>query len=151
LFQASQPDSQNEDQKHREKKLQKEQFVHDRDAHKHERKDRGKSKERTRERFKSGERDRDKMREGERGKEGDRERYKDKLQESSLEKERYSVPKDKDKERDRERDKKHKKHEIKQMESQNNLKSFEGRDKEHHRRRESRHHLGKLLCVAVVL
>ncbi|XP_075275865.1 cytoplasmic dynein 2 intermediate chain 1 [Opisthocomus hoazin] len=138
---ASQPDSQNEDQKHREKKLQKEQFVHDRDAHKHERKDRGKSKERTRERFKSGERDRDKMREGERGKEGDRERYKDKLQESSLEKERYSVPKDKDKERDRERDKKHKKHEIKQMESQNNLKSFEGRDKEHHRRRESRHHL----------
>nr|XP_009943483.1 PREDICTED: WD repeat-containing protein 60 [Opisthocomus hoazin] len=85
---ASQPDSQNEDQKHREKKLQKEQFVHDRDAHKHERKDRGKSKERTRERFKSGERDRDKMREGERGKEGDRERYKDKLQESKEEKTR---------------------------------------------------------------
>ncbi|KAM6101773.1 cytoplasmic dynein 2 intermediate chain 1 [Theristicus caerulescens] len=144
---ASQPDSQNEDQKHREKKLQKEKSVHDTDTHKHERKDRGKSKERTRERerLKSGERDRDKMRERERGKEhrreGDRERYKDKLQESSLEKERYSVPKDKDRESDRERDKKHKRHEIKQIDTQNNLKSFERRDKEHHRRRESRHHL----------
>ncbi|XP_009474268.1 PREDICTED: WD repeat-containing protein 60 [Nipponia nippon] len=85
------------------------------------------------------------MRERERGKEhqreGDRERYKDKLQESSLEKERYSVPKDKDRESDRERDKKHKRHDIKQIDTQNNLKSFEGRDKEHHRRRESRHHL----------
>ncbi|XP_009575873.1 PREDICTED: WD repeat-containing protein 60, partial [Fulmarus glacialis] len=144
---ASQPDSQNEDQKHREKKLQKEKSVHDTDILKHEHKDRGKSKERTRarERFKSGERDRDKMRERERGKEhqrgGDRERYKDKLQESSLKKERYSVPKDKDREGDRERDKKHKRHEIKQVDTQNNLKSFEGRDKEHHRRRESRHHL----------
>ncbi|XP_009328166.1 PREDICTED: WD repeat-containing protein 60 [Pygoscelis adeliae] len=144
---ASQPDSQNEDQKHREKKLQKEKSVHDTDTHKHERKDRGKSKERTRERerFKSGERDRDKIRERERGKEhqreGDREIYKDKLQESSLEKERYRVPKDKDRESDRERDKKHKRHEIKQIDIQNNLKSYEGRDKEHHRRRESRHHL----------
>ncbi|XP_072710794.1 cytoplasmic dynein 2 intermediate chain 1 isoform X2 [Ciconia boyciana] len=142
---ASQPDSQNEDQKHREKKQQKEKSVHDPDTHKHERKDRGKSKERTRERFKSSERDRDKMRERERGKEhqreGDRERYKDKLQESSLEKERYSVLKDKDRESDRERDKKHKRHEIKQIDRQNNLKSFEGRDKDHHRRRESRHHL----------
>lgn len=105
-----------------------------------------------RERFKSGERDRDKMREGERGREhqreGDRERCRDKLQESSLEKERHSVPKDK---RDRERDKKHKRHEIKQIDTQNNLKLFEGRDKEHHRRRESRHHLGKLLWVAAVL
>ncbi|XP_074687812.1 cytoplasmic dynein 2 intermediate chain 1 isoform X2 [Strix aluco] len=143
---ASQSDSQNEDQKHREKKLQKEKSVHDTDTHKHERKDRGKSKERTRERerFKSGERDRDKMRDRERGKEhqrGDRERYRDKLQESSMEKERYSVPKDKDRESDRERDRKHKRHEIKQTDTQKNLKSFEGRDKEHHRRRESRHHL----------
>lgn len=95
-----------------------------------------------RERFKSGERDRDKMRERERGREhqrGDQERYRDKLPESSLEKERHSVPKDK---RDREQDKKH---EIKQTDTQNNLKLFEGRDKEHHRRRESRHRLGKLL------
>lgn len=95
------------------------------------------------------------MRERERGKEhqreGDQERYKAKLQESSLEKERYSVPKDKDRESGRERDKKHKRHEIKQIDTQNNLKSFEGGDKEHHRRRESRHHLGKLLWVAVVL
>ncbi|XP_054673035.1 cytoplasmic dynein 2 intermediate chain 1 isoform X2 [Grus americana] len=142
---ASQPDSQNEDQKHREKKLQKERSVYEAGTYKHERKDRGKSKERTkeRERFKSGERDRDKMRERERGKEhqkeGDRERYKDNLQESSLEKEGYSVPKDR--ESNRERDKKHKRHEIKQIDTQYNLKSFEGRDKEHHRRRESRHHL----------
>ncbi|XP_075602729.1 cytoplasmic dynein 2 intermediate chain 1 isoform X2 [Balearica regulorum gibbericeps] len=142
---ASQPDSQNEDQKHKEKKLQKERSVYEADTYKHERKDRGKSKERTkeRERFKSGERDRDKMRERERGKEhqreGDRERYKDNLQESSLEKERYSVPKDR--EGNRERDKKHKRHEIKQIDTQYSLKSFEGRDKEHHRRRESRHHL----------
>ncbi|KAM6422462.1 cytoplasmic dynein 2 intermediate chain 1 [Rhynochetos jubatus] len=136
---ASQPDSQNEDQKHRENKLQKEKSVHDTDTHKHERKDRGKSKERTRERerFKSGERDRDKMRE----REGDQGKYKDKLQESSLKKEGYSVPKDKDRERDRERDKKHKRQEIKQIDTESNLKSFEGRDKEHHRRRESRHHL----------
>ncbi|KAM9287851.1 cytoplasmic dynein 2 intermediate chain 1 [Cariama cristata] len=143
---TSQPGSQNEDQKHREKKLQKEKSVHNTDIHEHERKDRGKSKERTRERerFKSSERDRDKMRERERGKEhqrGDRERYKDKLQESSLENERYSVPRDRDRESDRERDKKRKRHEI--IDTQNNLKSFEGRDKEHHRRRESRHHLEK--------
>uniref|UniRef100_A0A663M3A4 WD repeat domain 60 n=1 Tax=Athene cunicularia TaxID=194338 RepID=A0A663M3A4_ATHCN len=84
------------------------------------------------------------MRDKERGKEyqrGDRERYRDKLQESSMEKERYSVPKDKDRESDRERDRKHKRHEIKQTDTQKNLKSFEGRDKEHHRRRESRHRL----------
>ncbi|KAM9232738.1 cytoplasmic dynein 2 intermediate chain 1 [Leptosomus discolor] len=144
---ASQPDSQNEEQKHREKKVQKEKSVRDTDTHKHERKDRGKSKERTgeRERFKSGERDRHKVRERERGKEhqteGDRETHKDKLQESSLEKERYSVPKDKDRESNREREKKHKRHEIKQIDTENNVKSFEGRDKEHRRRRESRHHL----------
>ncbi|XP_065484414.1 cytoplasmic dynein 2 intermediate chain 1 isoform X3 [Caloenas nicobarica] len=143
---ATQPDSQNEDQKQREKKLQKEKSLHDTDAYKHERKDRGKSKERTRERerFKSVERDRDKMREREKGKEhqrrGDQERYKDKLQESSLKKESYSVPKHKDRESDREQDKKHKRHDIKQTET-HNLKSFEGRDKEHHRRRESGHHL----------
>ncbi|XP_010295560.1 PREDICTED: WD repeat-containing protein 60 [Phaethon lepturus] len=47
---ASQLGSQNEDQKHREKKLQKEKSVRDTDTHKHEHKDRGKSKERTRER-----------------------------------------------------------------------------------------------------
>ncbi|XP_009695053.1 PREDICTED: WD repeat-containing protein 60 [Cariama cristata] len=146
-YATSQPGSQNEDQKHREKKLQKEKSVHNTDIHEHERKDRGKSKERTRERerFKSSERDRDKMRERERGKEhqrGDRERYKDKLQESSLENERYSVPRDRDRESDRERDKKRKRHEI--IDTQNNLKSFEGRDKEHHRRRESRHHLVKV-------
>ncbi|NXS63394.1 WDR60 protein, partial [Brachypteracias leptosomus] len=142
---ASQPDSQNEEQKHREKKLQKGKSVHDTDTHKHEHKDRGKSKERTRERFKSAERDRDKMRERERAKEhereGDRGRYKDKLQELGLEKERYSVQKDKDRERDRDRDKKYKRHEIKQTDAQSTLNSFEGRDKEHHRRRESRHHL----------
>ncbi|KFP35419.1 WD repeat-containing protein 60, partial [Chlamydotis macqueenii] len=146
---ASQPYSQNEDQNLREKKLQKEKSIHDTDTHKHEHKDRGKSKERTkeRERFKSSERDRDKMRERERGKEHqrerDRERYKEKRQESSLEKERYSVPKDKDRESDREQDKKHRRREIKQIDAQNNLKLFEGRDKEHHRRRESRHHLGE--------
>ncbi|XP_010016175.1 PREDICTED: WD repeat-containing protein 60, partial [Nestor notabilis] len=143
---ALQSDSQNEDQKHREKKPQKEKPVYDTDSHKHERKDRGKSKERTRERerLKSGERDnRDKMRERERWKErqgeGDRVRYKDKLQELSLEKERYSVPKDKDRESYREQDKKHRRHEVKEIGTENNLKSFEGRDKEHHRRRESRH------------
>ncbi|NWQ69528.1 WDR60 protein, partial [Neopipo cinnamomea] len=138
---ASQSDSQNEDQKHREKKLQKDRSVLDTDTHRRERKDRGKSKERTRERerLKSSDRDRDKMRE--RGKEhqrGDRERYKDKLQESHLEKERY---KHKDRESDREGDKKHKRHEMKQTDTQNNLKSFEGGDKEHHRRRGSRHRL----------
>ncbi|NXC42687.1 WDR60 protein, partial [Penelope pileata] len=134
---ASQPESQNEDKKHREKKLQKEKAVHDTGIHKDECKDRGKSKERTRERFKSVERDRDKMRE--RGKEHhrekDRERDQDKL-ESSLEKERYSVLKDKDRESNKERDKMHRRHEIKQTDKQNNLKSFEGGDKEHHRRRE---------------
>ncbi|KAM6314938.1 cytoplasmic dynein 2 intermediate chain 1 [Aegotheles albertisi] len=143
---ASQPDSQNEDQKHREKKLQKEKSFHDTDARKHEHRDRGKSKERTRERetFKSGERDRDRMRERERGKEHqrrDQESCKDKLQESSLKKERHGVPKDKDRESDKERDKRHKRHEIKQIDTQDNLKSLEGRDKEHHRRRESRHRL----------
>ncbi|XP_061852461.1 cytoplasmic dynein 2 intermediate chain 1 isoform X2 [Colius striatus] len=142
---TSEADSKNEDQKHREKKLQKEKSVYDTDTHKHERKDRGKSKERTkeRERFKSSERDRDKMRERERRKEHQREedrvRYKDKLHESSLEKERYSISKGR--ESNREQDKKHKRHEIKQIDTQDNLKSFEGRDKEHHRRRESRHHL----------
>ncbi|XP_061324000.1 cytoplasmic dynein 2 intermediate chain 1 isoform X2 [Pezoporus flaviventris] len=145
---ALQSDSQNEDQKHRENKLQKEKPVYDIDTHKHERKDRGKSKERTRERerLKSRERDRDKMREREKWKEcqgeGDQVRYKDKLQESSLEK-RYSFPKDKDRESNREQEKKHKRHEVKQIDTQNNLKSFEGRDKEHHRRRESRHRLEK--------
>ncbi|KAM9022643.1 cytoplasmic dynein 2 intermediate chain 1 isoform 3-T3 [Ara ararauna] len=146
---ALQSDSQNEDRKHREKKLQKEKLVYDIDTHKHEHKDRGKSKERTRERereiLKSGERDRDKMRERERWKErqgeGDQVRYKDKLQESSLEKERYNFPKDK--ESNREQEKKHRRHEVKQIDTQNNLKSFEGREKEHHRRRESRHRLEK--------
>ncbi|XP_042745029.1 cytoplasmic dynein 2 intermediate chain 1 isoform X1 [Lagopus leucura] len=141
---ASQLESQNEDKKHREKKLQKEKVGHDVGTHKDERKDRGKSKERTRERLRSVERDRDKMRE--RGKEHrrdqDRERHQDKLKESSLEKERYSVPKDKDREGNRERDKMHKRHEIKQPDMHNDLKSFEGRDKGHHRRREkSRHRL----------
>ncbi|KAM9387655.1 cytoplasmic dynein 2 intermediate chain 1 [Phaethornis superciliosus] len=140
---ASQPSSQNEDQKQRERKVQREKSVHGTDDSKHEHKDRGKSKERTRERerFKSGERDRDKMREGvKEHRRGDQERYKDKLQESNL-KERYSVPKDKDRESNRERDKKHKIHEIKQIDIQSNMKSFEREDKEHHRRRESRHHL----------
>ncbi|XP_053915342.1 cytoplasmic dynein 2 intermediate chain 1 [Cuculus canorus] len=144
---ASQPESQNEFQKHREKKLQKEKSVHDTDTHKHEHKDRGKSKERTRERerFRSGERDRDKMRDRERGKEhqkeGDQARHKDKHKEASLEKERPSVSKDKDRESDREQDRKHKIHDIRQIDTPNNLRSFEGRDKEQHRRRESRHHL----------
>lgn len=141
---ASQPESQNEDKKHREKKLQKEKVVHATGTYKDERKDRGKSKERMRERLRSVERDKDKMRE--RGKEHhrdqDRERHQDKFKESSLEKERYHVPKDKDRESNTEGDKMHKRHEIKQTDMQNNLKSFEGRDKGHHRRREkSRHRL----------
>ncbi|KAM8810391.1 cytoplasmic dynein 2 intermediate chain 1 [Eudromia elegans] len=135
-------DSQNEDRKHREKKLQREKDVYDADRHKYDHKDRGKSKERTRERerFKSSERDREKIRE--RGKEHrrerDRESYKDKVRASSLEKERYGVRKDKDHES--EAYKKHRSHDLKQIHVQNKLKSFEGRDKEHHRRRESRHH-----------
>ncbi|NXH42541.1 WDR60 protein, partial [Dicaeum eximium] len=142
---ASLPDSQNEDQKHREKKLRRERTVHDVDPNRHERRDREKSKERTRERerFKSSERDRDKRREREREKEHqgeDRERHKDKVQESRLE-ERYSVLKQKDRDTDREQDKKHKTYEIKQIDPQNYLKSFEGRDTEHHRRREIRHRL----------
>lgn len=60
-----------------------------------------------------------------------------------MEEERHSVLKHKDKETDRERDKKHKAYEIKQIDPQNNLKSFEGRDTEHHRKREIRHRLGK--------
>ncbi|XP_068529565.1 cytoplasmic dynein 2 intermediate chain 1 isoform X2 [Anas acuta] len=145
---ASQLKGQNEDKKHREKQLQKEKAVDDTGTHKDERKDRGKSKERTREReiFKSVERDKDKMRERERGKEHhrerDRERHRDKLREPSLDKERYSVPKDKDRESDREHDKKHKRHEIKQTDLQNNLKPSEGGEKEHYRKREkSRHRL----------
>ncbi|XP_068002127.1 cytoplasmic dynein 2 intermediate chain 1 isoform X1 [Melanerpes formicivorus] len=141
---ASQPGSQNEDQKHKEKKLHKEKSVHDTGTHKHEHRDRGKSKDRMRERFKSSERDRDKMRERERGKEhhreGGQERHKDKHRESSLQKERYSIPKDKDRDSNRERDRMHTRHEMKQTDIQNNLKLFEGKDKEHHRRRESRHH-----------
>ncbi|XP_068790393.1 cytoplasmic dynein 2 intermediate chain 1 isoform X2 [Struthio camelus] len=139
---ALQSDSQNEDKKHREKNLQREKDVRDTDAHKYEHKDRGNSKERTRERerFKSSERDRDKMREKEKGKEHHRESYKDKVRESSLEKKRYSVRKHKDQENEREQDKKHKRHEVKQIHMQNNLKSFEGRDKEHHSGRESSHH-----------
>ncbi|XP_054246068.1 cytoplasmic dynein 2 intermediate chain 1 isoform X2 [Indicator indicator] len=141
---ASQPDSQNEDQKHKGK-MHKEKPVHDTGTHKHEHRDRGKSKERMRERFKSVERDRDKMRERERGKEhqgeADQERHKDKHRESSLQRERYSETKDKDGESHRERDRTRKRHEMKQTDIQNNLKSFEGKDKEHHRRRESRHRL----------
>ncbi|XP_048184206.1 cytoplasmic dynein 2 intermediate chain 1 [Corvus hawaiiensis] len=143
---ASLADSQNEDQKHREKKLQRDRTVHDIDPNRHEHKDREKSKERTRERerFKSSERDRDKRREREREKEyqrGDREGHKDKVQESHLQEERHSVLKHKDKESGRERDKKYKTYEIKQIDPQNNLKSFEERDTEHHRRREIRHRL----------
>ncbi|XP_066184641.1 cytoplasmic dynein 2 intermediate chain 1 [Sylvia atricapilla] len=137
------PDSQNEDQKHREKKLRRERSVHDTDRNRHERRDREKSKERTRdrERFKSSERDRDKRREREKEHQReDRERHRDKVQESSLE-ERHSVLKHKDRETDRERDKKHKTHEIKQIDAQNYPKSFEGKDTEHHRRREVRHRL----------
>ncbi|XP_072781422.1 cytoplasmic dynein 2 intermediate chain 1 isoform X1 [Taeniopygia guttata] len=136
------PDSQNEDRKHREKKLQRERTVHDTDPNRHERRDREKSKERTRERerFKSSERDRDKRREKEREKEhqrGDREGHK--VQESW--EERHSILKHKDRETDRERDKKHKRYEIKQIDPQNYLKSLEGGDTEHHRRREIRHRL----------
>lgn len=145
LFQALLPDSQNEDQKHREKKLRRERTVHDIDPNRHERRDREKSKERTRERerFKSSERDRDKRREREKEQQReDRERNKDKVQESHLE-ERHSVLKHRDGEADRERDKKHKTYEIKQIDPQNYLKSFEGRDAEHHRRREIKHRLGE--------
>lgn len=147
LLQASLPDTQNEDQKHREKKLRRERTVHDIDPNRHECRDREKSKERTRERerFKSSERDRDKRREREREKEHqreDRERHKDKLQESRVE-QRHSVLKHKDREADRERDKKHKTYEIKHIDPQNYLKSFEGEETEHHRRREIRHRLGK--------
>ncbi|KAL9868500.1 cytoplasmic dynein 2 intermediate chain 1 [Geothlypis trichas] len=140
---AALPDSQNEDQKHREKKLQRERSVHDINPYRHEYRGREKSKERTkeRERFKSSERDRDKRREREREKEQQREdpeRHKDKFQESWLE-ERHSVLKHKDRDTDRERDKKHKTYEI--TDPLNYLKSFEGRDTEHHRRREIRHRL----------
>ncbi|KAM7072505.1 cytoplasmic dynein 2 intermediate chain 1 [Acridotheres tristis] len=140
---ASLADIQNEDQKHREKKLQRERSVHDIGPDRHERRDREKSKERTRERVKSSERDRDKRREKEREKEHqreDQERHKDKVRESRLE-ERHSVLKHKDRETDRERDKKHKTYEIKHIDPQNYLKSFEGGDTEHHRRREIRHRL----------
>ncbi|XP_041346025.1 cytoplasmic dynein 2 intermediate chain 1 [Pyrgilauda ruficollis] len=138
---ASLQDSQNEDLKHREKKLWRERSVHDIDPYRHEHRGREKSKERTRERFKSSERDRDKRREREREKEHqreDRERHRDKVQESWLE-ERHSVLKHKDRDSDRERDKKHKTYEI--IDPQNYLKSFERRDTEHHRRREIRHRL----------
>ncbi|XP_068862528.1 cytoplasmic dynein 2 intermediate chain 1 isoform X2 [Aphelocoma coerulescens] len=141
---ASLADSQNEDQKHREKKLQRDRTVHDIDPKRH--KHREKSKERTREReiFKSSERDGDKRREREKEKEyqrGDQEGHKDRVQESHLEEERHSVLKHNDKESGRERDKKYKTYEIKQMDPQNNLKSFERRDTEHHRRREIRYRL----------
>nr|XP_054491968.1 cytoplasmic dynein 2 intermediate chain 1 [Agelaius phoeniceus] len=140
---AALPDSQNEDQKHREKKLQRERSVHDINPYRHEYRGREKSKERTRERerFKSSERDRDKRREREREKEQQREeqeRHKDKFQESWLE-ERHSVLKYKDRDTDRERDKKHRTDEI--IDPQNYLKSSEGGDPERHRRREIRHRL----------
>ncbi|XP_054129518.1 cytoplasmic dynein 2 intermediate chain 1 [Melozone crissalis] len=134
-------ESQNEDQKHREKKLQRERSVHDINPYRHEYRGREKSKERTRERerFKSSERDRDKRREREKEQQReDQERHKDKFQESWLE-ERHSVLKYRDRDTDRERDKKHKTYEI--IDPRNYLKSFEGRDTEHHRRREIRHHL----------
>ncbi|XP_058663961.1 cytoplasmic dynein 2 intermediate chain 1 isoform X1 [Ammospiza caudacuta] len=134
-------ESQNEDQKPREKKLQRERSVHDINPYRHEYRGREKSKERTRERerFKSSERDRDKRREREKEQQReDRERHKDKVPESWLE-ERHSALKYRDRDTDRERDKKHKTYEI--IDPRNDLKSFEGRDTEHHRRREIRHHL----------
>ncbi|KAM7037576.1 cytoplasmic dynein 2 intermediate chain 1 [Passerculus sandwichensis] len=134
-------ESQNEDQKPREKKLQRERSVHDINPYRHEHRGREKSKERTRERerFKSSERDRDKRREREKEQQReDRERHKDKVPESWLE-ERHSALKYRDRDTDRERDKKHKTYEI--IDPRNYLKSFEGRDTEHHRRREIRHHL----------
>ncbi|XP_059328901.1 cytoplasmic dynein 2 intermediate chain 1 [Ammospiza nelsoni] len=134
-------ESQNKDQKPREKKLQRERSVHDINPYRHEYRGREKSKERTRERerFKSSERDRDKRREREKEQQReDRERHKDKVPESWLE-ERHSALKYRDRDTDRERDKKHKTYEI--IDPRNDLKSFEGRDTEHHRRREIRHHL----------
>ncbi|KAF2984030.1 hypothetical protein EK904_008070 [Melospiza melodia maxima] len=134
-------ESQNEDQKPREKKLQRERSVHDINPYRHEYRGREKSKERTRERerFKSSERDRDKRRERDKEQQReDRERHKDKVPESWLE-ERHSALKYRDRDTDRERDKKHRTYEI--IDPRNYLKSFEGRDTEHHRRREIRHHL----------
>ncbi|XP_064559984.1 cytoplasmic dynein 2 intermediate chain 1 [Zonotrichia leucophrys gambelii] len=134
-------ESQNEDQKPREKKLQRERSVHDINPYRHEYRGREKSKERTRERerFKSSERDRDKRREREKEQQREeRERHKDKVPESWLE-EKHSVLKYRDRDTERERDKKHKAYEI--IDPRNYLKSFEGRDAEHHRRREIRHHL----------
>ncbi|XP_030405977.1 WD repeat-containing protein 60 isoform X4 [Gopherus evgoodei] len=105
---VSQSDSQSEDKKQKEKKLQRDRKTHDMVdykgyIHKDQDKDRGKAKERTseRERFKSSERDRDKLRDRESGKDHHREREREKLkekdQEKDAEKEKHITRKDKEK------------------------------------------------------
>ncbi|XP_067398793.1 cytoplasmic dynein 2 intermediate chain 1 isoform X2 [Emydura macquarii macquarii] len=147
---VSQSDSQSEDKKQREKKLQRDKETHDMVdykgyIHKDQDKDRGKAKERTgeRERFKSSERDRDKLRDRERGKdhhrEQEREKFKEKDPEKDAEKEKHSTRKDR--ESDKERDRKYKRDDLKQMLIQNNLRAYGGKDKEQHRRRESKDQL----------
>ncbi|XP_037746987.1 cytoplasmic dynein 2 intermediate chain 1 isoform X5 [Chelonia mydas] len=149
---VSQSDSQSEDKKQKEKKLQRAIETHDMVdykgyIHKDQDKDRGKAKERTgeRERFKSGERDRDKLKERERGKdhhrEQEREKFKDKDQGKDAEKEKHIKRKDKEKESDKERDRKYRRDEPKQMLIQNNRKAYGGSDKEQRRRRESKDQL----------
>ncbi|CAM4522339.1 unnamed protein product [Lepidochelys olivacea] len=149
---VSQSDSQSEDKKQKEKKLQRAIETHDMVdykgyIHKDQDKDRGKAKERTgeRERFKSSERDRDKLKERERGKdhhrEQEREKFKDKDQGKDAEKEKHIKRKDKEKESDKERDRKYRRDELKQMLIQNNLKAYGGSDKEQRRRRESKDQL----------
>ncbi|XP_030405978.1 WD repeat-containing protein 60 isoform X5 [Gopherus evgoodei] len=149
---VSQSDSQSEDKKQKEKKLQRDRKTHDMVdykgyIHKDQDKDRGKAKERTseRERFKSSERDRDKLRDRESGKDHHREREREKLkekdQEKDAEKEKHITRKDKEKVSDKEGDRKYRRDDLKQMLIQNNLKASGGRDKEQRRRRESKDQL----------
>ncbi|XP_019363707.1 PREDICTED: WD repeat-containing protein 60 isoform X2 [Gavialis gangeticus] len=143
---VSQSDSQSEDKKHKEKKLQREREIHDTVDYKGYRdqdKDRGKTKERTgeRERFKSSERDREKLRERERGKDHHREREREKVKDKDAEKEKYSTRREKEKESDKEAQRKQKRDHLKQMLIQSDQRAHEGREKGHHRRRGSKDHL----------
>nr|XP_032662228.1 WD repeat-containing protein 60 isoform X4 [Chelonoidis abingdonii] len=152
---VSQSDSQSEDKKQKEKKLQRDRKTHDMVdykgyIHKDQDKDRGKAEERTseRERFKSSERDRDKLRDRESGKDHHREREREKLKEKDQEiegegpeKEKHITRKDKEKVSDKEGDRKYRRDDLKQMLIENNLKASGGRDKEQRRRRESKDQL----------
>ncbi|XP_074841151.1 cytoplasmic dynein 2 intermediate chain 1 isoform X2 [Carettochelys insculpta] len=149
---VSQSDSWSEDKKQKEKKLQRERETHDMVdykgyMHKDQDKERGKTKERTggQERYKSSERDRDRIRERERGKdhhrEPEREKLKEKIQEKDAEKEKHIKTKDKEKESDKEGDRKYRRDDRKQILIQNNLRTHREKDKEQHRRRESKDQL----------